>query len=322
MKALFVSTCLFGAGLAVHVPAQAQAYPDRPVRLIVPFSPGGTSDLLGRVVATGLSEALGTNVVVDNRDGAGGTLGAALGAKSSPDGYTLLLSHIGLAVNETLYTRKSYDALKDLAAISRLGETPCGVVVRNGLPVKTMRDLVALAKQQPGKITASSAGVGSAAHLALALLENQADVKFTHVPFKGGGPSMIAIVAGQLDFSIPAYPTAVPHIASGKLRLVAVTGAKREPSIPEVPTVAESGVPGYEFGIWFALYAPAGTPQPIITKLNQAVVKILAVPETRQRLARTGVNAETSTPAELGQYLRSEVAKWAKIAKAAGIPTN
>jgi tripartite-type tricarboxylate transporter receptor subunit TctC len=302
--------------------AHAQGGSERPVRLIVPFSPGGTSDLMGRVVAAGLSDVLGTTFVVDNRGGGGGTIGAALCAQANPDGYTLLVPHVGLAVNETLYPRKPYNALKDLAPISRLGETPNGVVVRNSLPVKTMRDLVALAKAQPGKITASSAGVGSAAHLALGLLEYQANIKFTHVPFKGGGPSMIAIMGGEIDFSIPAYPTAVPHIAAGKLKLLAVTGAKREPSIPDVPTVAESGVPGYEFDIWFALFAPAGTPPAIIQRLNQAVVKALAVPETRQKLARTGVNAGTSTPEELRKHLVLEVDKWAKVVKAAGIPIN
>lgn len=306
----------FGTGAA------AQGSSDRPVRLIVPFSPGGTSDLMGRVVAAGLSEVLGTTFVVDNRGGGGGTIGAALCAQANPDGYTLLVPHVGLAVNETLYPKKPYNALKDLAPISRLGETPNGVVVRNSLPVKSMRDMVALAKAQPGKITASSAGVGSAAHLALGLLEYQANIKFTHVPFKGGGPSMIAIMGGEIDFSIPAYPTAVPHISAGKLRLLAVTGAKREPSIPDVPTVAESGVPGYEFDIWFGLFAPAGTSPAIINRLNQAVIKALAVPETRQKLARTGVNAGTSTPEELRKHLAAEIAKWAKVVKAAGIPIN
>lgn len=322
MKKVLLSSFLIGAGVALALPAGAQVGTDRPVRLIVPFSPGGTSDLMGRVVAQGLSDVLGSTFVVDNRGGGGGTIGATLCAQANPDGYTLLLPHVGLAVNETLYPKKPYNALKDLAPISMLGETPNGVVVRNGLPAKNMRELVALAKAQPTKITGSSAGVGSAAHLALALLEHQANVKFTHVPFKGGGPSVIAIMSNEIDFSIPAYPTAVPHIAAGKLRLLAVTGAKREPSIPDVPTVAESGVPGYEFGIWFSLFAPAATSPAIITRLNQAVIKALSVPETRQKLARTGVNADTSTPAELRKHLESEILKWARVVKSAGIPIN
>jgi tripartite-type tricarboxylate transporter receptor subunit TctC len=322
MKHAAVSVLIAAAGLLPAAAVQAQKYPERPIRLIVPFSPGGTSDLLGRVVGQRLGEGLGTTVVIDNRGGAGGTLGAALGAKAAPDGYTLLVSHVGLAVNETLYSKKSYNALKDLAPISRIGETPGAVVVSNALPAKSMQELIALAKKQPGKLNASSAGIGSAAHLALALLENTSGAKFTPVPFKGGGPSMIAVVAGQVDLSIPAYPTAVPHIKAGKLRILAVTGATREPTAPNVPTVAESGVPGFDFTIWFALYAPYGTPKPIITRINQEIVEAMGEPDMRDKLARAGVNAGSSTPEALGGYLRAEVAKWAKVVKSAGIPIN
>ena len=317
-----VMAALLALGPVLGGAAQVQTYPERPIRLIVPFSPGGTSDLMGRVVGQRLGELLGTTVVVDNRGGAGGTLGAALAAQAPPDGYTLLVPHVGLAVNETLYAKKPYNALKDLTPISLLGETPNAVVVSNALPVKSIQDLLALSRKQPGKLTCSSAGVGSAAHLAMALLEYSANVKFTHVPYKGGGPSMIAVIAGQVDFSIPAYPTAVPHIKSGKLRIIAVTGTKREPTAPDVPTVAEAGVPGYQFGIWFSMFAPAGTPKPIIARLNQEVVKTLAAPDIRQKLAQTGVNAGTSTPEELGKHLQAEVTKWAKVIKAAGIPIN
>jgi tripartite-type tricarboxylate transporter receptor subunit TctC len=317
-----VVTTLLALGLLSAGVTYAQKYPERPIRLIVPFSPGGTSDLLARVVGQRLAEGLGTTVVVDNRGGGGGTIGATLGAKAAPDGYTLLVSHVGLAVNETLYAKKQYDALKDLVPISRIGETPGAVVAANNLPAKTMQELIALAKKQPGKFNASSAGIGSAAHLALALLEDSAGVKFNHIPFKGGGPSMIAVVSGEVDFSIPAYPTAVPHIKAGKMRILAVTGAKREPTVPNVPTVAEAGVPGYEFTIWFALYAPAGTPKPIVTLLNQELVEALAEADMRDKLARTGVNPGSSSPEELGKHLRAEVTKWARVVKAAGIPIN
>ncbi|RPI46599.1 MAG: tripartite tricarboxylate transporter substrate binding protein [Betaproteobacteria bacterium] len=322
MKRVIAMLAAIGPALGAAAPAYAQTYPERPIRLIVPFSPGGTSDLMGRVVGQRLGELLGTTVVVDNRGGAGGTLGAALAAQAAPDGYTLLVPHVGLAVNETLYAKKPYNALKDLTPISLLGETPNAVVVTNALPAKSMNELLGLARKQQGKLTCSSAGVGSAAHLAMALLEYSANVKFTHVPFKGGGPSMIAVIAGQVDFSIPAYPTAVPHIKSGKLRIIAVTGAKREPTVPDVPTIAEAAVPGYEFGIWFSMFAPAGTPKPIVARLNQEVVKALAAPDMRQKLAQTGVNVETSTPEQLGKHLQAEVAKWAKVIKAAGIPIN
>lgn len=302
--------------------ASAETYPSKPIRLIVPFAPGGTSDLMGRVVGAKLGEVLGQTVVVDNRGGAGGSLGATLAAQALPDGHTLLIPHIGLAINETLYPKRQYNALRDFAPISKLGETPNAVVTNNALPVKSVQDLIALAKKQPGKLNYGSAGVGSAAHLAMALFEHAAGVKFNHVAYKGGGPSMIATVSGEIDFSIPAYPTAVPHVKAGRLRLLAVTGLKREPTVPNIPTVAESGVPGYEFVIWFGMFAPAGTAKPILARLNQEVVKALALPDMREKLAQTGVNAESSTPEQLGQLLRSDIAKWAKIVKAAGIPIN
>jgi tripartite-type tricarboxylate transporter receptor subunit TctC len=310
------------AGLGIAAAGHAQKYPERPIRLIVPFAAGGTSDLMGRVIGGRLGEALGQTVVVDNRGGAGGTLGASLAAQALADGYTLLVPHVGLAINETLYAKRQYNAVKDLAPISKLGVTPNAVVVNNALPVNSVQDLIALAKKRPGKLNYGSAGVGSAAHLAMALFEYAAGVKFNHIPYKGGGPSLIATVAGEVDFSIPAYPTSVPHVKAGRLRLLAVTGSKRESTVPDVPTVAESGLPGYEFEIWFGLFAPSGTPKAIITRLNQEIVKALAVPDMREKLAQTGVNAESSTPAQLGQLLRSDVAKWAKIIKAAGIPIN
>ena len=322
MSKLLLAAGSLAVGIGCLSHAYAQKYPERPIRLIVPFSPGGTSDLLGRVVGARIAEGLGTTVVIDNRDGAGGSIGAALGAKGNPDGYTLLVSHVGLAVNETLYPRRSYDALKDLAPISLIGETPNAVVVTNALAAKSMQDLLALARKQPGKLAGSSAGIGSAAHLALALLEYSAQLKFNHIPYKGGGPSMVAVVAGQVDFSIPAYPTAVPHLKAGRLRILAVTGTTREPTVPDVPTVAEAGVPGYEFGIWFGLFAPRATPKAIITRLNQEIVTALAEPDMRDKLLRTGVNAGSSTPEKLGSHLRAEVAKWAKIVKAAEIPIN
>ena len=314
---LFLFLFSLGTGCAM-----AQPYPVKPIRLIVPFAPGGTSDLMGRVIGARLGEALGQTVVVDNRGGAGGTIGAALTAQAVADGHTLLVPHVGLAINETLYAQRQYNAEKDLAPISRLGDTPNAVVVNNALPVKSVQDLIALARKQPGKLNYGSAGVGSAAHLAMALLEYAAGIKFNHVPYKGGGPALIATVAGQVDFSIPAYPTSVPHLKAGRLRILAVTGAKREPTVPDVPTMAEAGLPGYEFVIWFGMFAPAGTPQAIISRLNREIVKALATPDMREKLAQTGVNAESSTPEQLGRLLRSDVAKWAKIIKEAGIPIN
>ncbi|HEU0289524.1 MAG TPA: tripartite tricarboxylate transporter substrate binding protein [Burkholderiales bacterium] len=322
MNRVLVQVILLAAGAGFAAAGHAQKYPERPIRLIVPFAAGGTSDLMGRVLGARLGEVLGQTVVVDNRGGAGGTFGAALTAQAVPDGHTLLVPHIGLAFNETLYPQRQYSAVKDLAPISKLGNTPNAVVVNNPLPVKSVQDLIALARKEPGKLNYGSAGVGSAAHLAMALLEHAAGIKFNHIPYKGGGPALIATVAGQVDFSIPAYPTAVPHLKAGRLRILAITSAKREPTVPDVPTMAESGLPGYEFVIWFGMFAPAGTPKTIISRLNQEIVKSLASPDMRDKLAQTGVDAESSTPEQLGQLLRSDVAKWAKIIKAAGIPIN
>ena len=312
--------CVVAAGFSPA--AYPQKYPERPIRLIVPFAPGGTSDLLGRVVGAKLAEALGQTVVVDNRGGAGGSLGAALAAQSPADGYTLLVPHVGLAFNETLYPKRTYNALRDFAPVSKLGETPNSVVVNNNFPVKSIKDLIALARKQPGRINYGSAGVGSAAHLAMALLEHAAGVSFNHVPYKGGGPSMIATTAGQVDFSMPAFPTSVPHIKAGRMRIIAVTGAAREPTMPDVPTVAESGVPGYEFGIWFAMFAPAATPKAIVTRLNQEIVKALSTAEMRDQLYKVGVNAESSTPEQLGKLLKADVQRWAKVIKDAKIPAE
>jgi tripartite-type tricarboxylate transporter receptor subunit TctC len=196
------------------------------------------------------------------------------------------------------------------------------VVVTASLPVKTMQDLVATGRKTPGKLDYGSGGVGSAGHLAVALLEHISGARYNHVPFKGGGPSMIATVGGQVHFAIPAFPTAVPHVKTGKIRLLAVTGARRAPTMPEVPTAAEAAVPGYDFTIWFAAYAPAGTPKAIISRLNQAIVQSLETPDTREQLTKAGVDPESSTPDELGKLLRSEIARWAKVIKASGIPIN
>ncbi len=322
MTRIVVRIFLLIAGLGVAAAGHAQNYPNRPIRLIVPFEPGGTSDLLGRVIGARLREVLGQAVVVDNRGGGGGTLGAGLAARAPADGYTLFVTHVGLAINQTLYSKLSYDAVKDLAPISRIGDTPNAVVVTSALPAQTMQDLVGMGRKTPGKLDYGSGGIGSAGHLAVALLEHVAGVKYNHIPFKGGGPSMIATVGGQVHFAIPAFPTAVPHVKSGKIRMLAVTGTRRAPTMPDVPTVAEAAVPGYEFTIWFAAFVPAGTPKVIISRLNQVIVKSIETPEMREQLAKAGVDPEPSTPDELAKHLRSDIAKWARVIQASGIPIN
>lgn len=307
------------AGIALATVAHAQGYPSRPIRLIVPFSPGGTSDIVGRLVGARLSDELGQTLVIDNRGGAGSTLGTNLAARAPADGHTIIINHVGLAINETLYPDLPYDALKDLAAVARVGDTPNAVVVNNALPAKSMKEFIALAKQQPGKLDYGSGGVGSSGHLSVALLEHVAGVTFNHIPYKGGGPSITATIAGQVHFAIPTLPTAVNHVKAGRVQLLAVTGAKRSPAVPDVPTVAEAGVPGYEFITWYGIFTPAGTPKVIIDRLNQAVVKALGTSDLRQKLSQQGLEPQSSTPEELGKTLRTDIVKWAKIIKSAGI---
>jgi len=307
------------AVVAAGPAAQAQTYPERPIRLIVPFAPGGTSDLVGRLLGAKLSEELGQTVVIDNRAGAGSTIGTNIAAKAAPDGYTLIVNHIGLAINETLYPKLPYDARKDLAAIARVGDSPNAVVVNNAVPVRTVKELVALAKKQPGKLDYGSGGHGSAGHLSVALLEDVAGVKFNHVPYKGGGPSVAAVAAGQVHFAMPTFPTAVPLVKAGRLRILAVTGAERLAAMPELPTVAEAGVPGYEFVTWFGIFAPRGTPKNIVARLHRAIVKVLDLRELREQLSQQGLEPRSSTPEALDKVIQEEIVKWARIIKSAGI---
>jgi len=311
---------LFCAGFAAN--GYTQSYPERPIRLIVPFSPGGTSDLVGRIIAAKLSDELGQTVIVDNRGGAGSTLGVGIAARATPDGYTLLVAHIALAINQTLYSKLPYNAVTDLAPISKLGISPSAVVVNNKLPVNNMKELIALAKKEPGKLNYGSAGIGSAGHLSVALLEDVAGVKFTQVPYKGGGPSVAATIAGEVQLAIPVMASAATHVKAGRLKMLAVTSAKRSQAFPDVPTVQEAGVPGYVYETWFGLFTASGTPKPILAKLNQSTVKALGMNDVRKQFQSQGLDADPSTQAELAKTLREDTATWAKIIKNAGIPIN
>lgn len=313
-------TLLLLAGFAIT--GHAQNFPDRPIRLIVPFSPGGTSDLVARIMAAKLGEDLGQTVIVDNRDGAGSTLGVSIAARASANGHTLLVAHNALAINQTLYSKLPYNALRDLEAISKLGISPSAVVVNNKLPANNMKDLIALAKKEPGKLNYGSAGVGSAGHLAVALLEHVGGVKFTQVPYKGGGPSVAATIAGEVQFSIPVMGSAATHVKAGRLKMLAVTSTKRSQAFPDVPTVQEAGVPGYVFEAWFGIFSPAGLPKPILATLNKSTLKALAMADVREQFLRQGIEADPSTPEELTRVLREDTAIWAKIIKSAGIPIN
>jgi len=307
-----VAIALGSAAAAVH------AYPERPIRFIIPFAPAGTSDIVGRLLAIKLGQDLGQSVVVDNRAGGGSTVGTAIAAKAPPDGYTMILSHVSLAINQSLYTSLPFDANRDFLPVTRVGDAPNAVVVAASLPVRTMGDLLALARRQPGKLDYGSGGFGSAGHLPVALLEDMSGTRFNHIPYKGGGPSVVAVIAGEVQFAMPSVPTAAPHAKQGRLRVIAVTGAERSAAMPDAPTIAET-VPGYEFAIWYGVFVPAGTPRTIVVRLNRAIIDALRDGEMQRQLAQQGLEVRTSSPEELGGKLRADIVKWQKIVKAAGI---
>lgn len=300
----------------------ADTYPSRPIRLIVAYPPGGGTDQVGRVMADQLTATLGQNVVVDNRGGATGNIGTELAARAVPDGYTLLMGNVAPnAVNVSLFRKLGFDPVKDFAPVSLVAITPNILVANPSMPVKTIKELIAYAKAKPGTLNFPSAGVGSSSHLAGELLKSLAGISMVHVPFKGGGPALVAVIAGEVQIMFATMPAAMPHVKSGKVRPVAVTTAKRSQAMPELPTIAESGVKGYDASTWYGLLAPARTPQAIVTRLHGDTVKILAGP-TRQRLEVQGFEPEGGTPAEFAAYIKSEIVKWAKVIKDAGIPAE
>lgn len=307
---------------ATSTTAGAQTYPTKPVRLIVPFAPGGTSDIMARLVAPRLGADLGQQVLVDNRAGAGSMLGTELTAKAAPDGYTLVLNNIGLALNETIYPKRNYDALRDLAPVSLLGITPNMFVVHPSLPARTVREFVAIGKARPGQLAYASGGIGSSSHLAGELLQIMAGIKAVHVPYKGAGPALIDVASGQVHFMINSMPAVMGLVQNGRLRALAVSGSKRSPAAPEVPTIAESGVPGYEFATWYGLLAPTATPAGVIGRLNEAVQKSLRENDLREKLLQQGVEPEASTPQRFGDMLRNDIAKWRKVIRDANITVN
>ncbi|HYC46664.1 MAG TPA: tripartite tricarboxylate transporter substrate binding protein [Burkholderiales bacterium] len=309
------------ASSAQALAAQATNYPERAIRLIVPFSPGGTTDFSARIVADALTEELGQQLVVDNRGGAGSAVGTLLATQATPDGYTILLANIGLAVNETLRPKRGYRALDALTPISVVGLAPSALVVNKDTRFKTVADLVKAAKAQPGKIVFGSAGVGSSTHLSMSYLQSVAGMKLHHVPYKGGGPAVAGMIGGEVQAVLTPIPTAFPHIKSGRVRVLAVSSGKRSSVLPDVPTIAESGVPGFEFSTWFGLLAPAGTPKARIERLNQATVQVLRSPDLIKKLRAAGMEPAPTTPEEFGALIRSDIPKWRKVIKEAGIPT-
>lgn len=295
-----------------------QAFPARPLRFIVPFPPGGGNDIVGRIVAMRLSEALGQQVVVDNRGGAGGTIGTEIAAKAPPDGHTILINNISLAVNQTLLPQLPYDTLRDLAPVTLVGRQANIVVVHPGVPAKSVQDLLALARAKPGQLNYGSGGIGTASHLATEYLKLETRTDMVHVPYKGLGPALTDLMGGRLQLIISTMASALPNIKAGKLRPLAVTTAKRSPFFPELPTMDEAGVKGYEFSTWYGLLTPAGTPKRIVSVLNRESAKLLQSEGVRAQFAAQGLEATPSAPEQFGAYLKAEVAKWGRVVKASG----
>ena len=306
--------------LAASGAALAQSYPARPVRFIVPFAPGGNTDIQGRLIAQKLSDAWGQQVVVDNRGGAGGTLGVDLAAKAPPDGYTLVLASYGnILVGPALYKKLPYDPVKDLAPVV-LVSTPPGLLVANPvLPVKSVKELIAYGRANPGKLNYGSAGSGVWNHLFAELFKTMAKIEMTHVPYKGTGPAVTDVIGGQIQLSFAPFPTVLPHMKSGRLRALAVTDDKRSPLLPEIPTVAESGLPGYAAASWFAVLAPAGTPRPIVTTINQDINRVFQQPEVRAAFAADGSVPVGGTPEDLARSIGAGMTKWGQLVRDLGV---
>ncbi len=308
-----------GCMAAFAAPAStAQDYPSRPVRVIVPFSPGGAVDGPMRIVAQELGKRLGQQVIVENKPGAGATLGTEIVAKASPDGYTLLLASQTNAISASLYKSLTYDPIEDFAPISLIGREPGVLVVHPSLPPKSFAEFVAFAKERPGKLDYASSGNGSGQHLFMALLLSSTNLQMNHIPYKGSGQATADLLGGQVMVSIPGTAGMVGHIKAGKLRALAVTGSQRSPQLPDVPTVMESGVPGYEAYVWMGLLAPKGTPQPIIDKLHRELMQAIATPEVKTYMANAGIEVVGSTPAEFNRFFRAEKDLWAKVVRETG----
>jgi len=310
---------LIAAATVVAAPAvYAQQYPTKPVRIVVPFAPGGGSDFIARFMAQRLTAALGQQVIVENKPGAGGILGIEAGIKSPPDGYTLTLIASSYTVNPSVY-KINFDPVNDITPIIQISQGPLLIVVKPSLPVKTTKDLVALAKSKPGQLNFASSGQGSVIHLATELFDSMAGVKMNHIPYKGTGPALTDTIGGQTDLFFSSTATALPHVQSGKLRAIAVTTAKRIPALPNVPTVAESGVPGYEVILWHGLIGPKGLPRPVVDRINGEVTKALKLKETGEQLQNDGVDPAGGTPEQFGAQIKKEIGIWRKVAADAGV---
>jgi tripartite-type tricarboxylate transporter receptor subunit TctC len=299
--------------------ASGQTYPNKPIRLVVPFPAGGTTDVLARAAAQKLTESLGQPVVVDNRPGAGGNIGAELVAKSPPDGYTLLMGTVGThAINPSLYPKMPYDHVRDFAPVILVAGVPNVLVINPALPVNSVQELIAYAKANPGKLNFASSGNGTSIHLSGELFKTMAGVQIAHIPYKGSAPALQDLVGGQVQLMFDNLPSSLALIKAGKLKALAVTSKERAAALPDVPTMAESGLPGFEASSWFGLLAPAGTPQPVVLKVNADVAKWLASPDAKERLLAQGAIAAGGTPEDFARHIAAETAKWQKVVKDSG----
>lgn len=321
MKRLLVSVSLATLlGALLSAGAIAQSYPTKSIRVIAPFPPGGTSDTIARILGQKLTEAWKFQTIVDNRGGVAGSLGAAIAAKSPPDGYTLLVGNVGpVAINHNIYRNVGYDPIKDFAPITLAVSAPQIVVVHPSVPAKTFKEFAALVKAQKGKINYGSSGPGSISHLSVELYKRMTNTDLLHVPFKGSALITIALLSGEIDVVFSDVAVVLPHVEGGKLRALAVTSLKPTPLLPNLPSIAESGVPGFAITSWWGMLAPAGTPQPIVAQLNKELVRILQLPDVKKSFAGLGVDAVYSTPDEFARLIKSEVAQYAKLIKEIGI---
>jgi len=297
----------------------AQAYPVKPVRMIVPFVPGGNTDIIGRVFTPKLSELLGQQIVVENRGGAGGVIGTELVAKAAPDGYMIVMVSAAHTINPALAKKLPYDSIRDFAPISMIADVPTAFVVHPSLPAKNVKEFIAIARARPGEINYSTAGRGTVGHLSAELLSSMTKIKLVHVPYKGSGQSMVDLVAGHVQMQFPSMPAAIQHVRTGRLRMIAQTGKQRSAAAPEAPTMEESGLPGFVVSSGFGMFAPAGTPRPIIDRIHSALVKALNDPAVKENLAKQGAEVVASTPEDYDRFNRAEIAKWLKVAAEAGI---
>jgi tripartite-type tricarboxylate transporter receptor subunit TctC len=316
MKILLAASILAAASLSA---ASAQQYPAKPIRIVSPFAPGGGNDVISRTIAARLTETLRQQVIVENRAGANGIVGTEVAARAAPDGYTIVLIPSGHTVNASLYRKLPYDSIRDFTPITLVGSSPLLLVVHPTLPVKSVKELIAFAKARPGQLTYASAGIGSSGHLAAALFDTLTGTKMVHVPYKGNSLALSDLIGGQVFLNFATTASVMPHIKSGRLRALATTGATRAPTLPDLPTVAEAGVPGYETGLWYAFVGPAGIPSQVVQRLNAEITAAIRTPEVRDRLAASGIDPRPSTPEELARLIAADIKRWATVIARTGV---